>query len=259
LIPSLVVPSLVVPSLVVPSLVVPSLVEIDRRLAADVDALSFAAPVAYVYNPLVYARAPHEMFLERYGRGPKEVVLIGMNPGPFGMAQTGVPFGDPAIVKSWLGIDGPVSAPDKCHPKRPVLGFASTRAEVSGTRLWGWAKDRFGAPDKFFARFFVINYCPLVFMEASGANRVPEKLPKEEREGLFAACDRALGDALRALSPEVVVGVGKFAEDRARAVLGETDVRVGRILHPSPASPLANKGWAEAVDKELGALGIKIG
>src|SRR6185436_19075361 len=119
------------------------LIEISRRLAGEVDAISFAPPVAYVYNPLVYARAPHELYLERYGRAPKEVVFVGMNPGPFGMAQTGVPFGDTAIVKRWFGIEAAVGRPPKEHPKRPILGFACERSEVSGTRLWGWAEQRF--------------------------------------------------------------------------------------------------------------------
>ncbi|MCZ7686046.1 MAG: single-stranded DNA-binding protein [Sandaracinaceae bacterium] len=221
------------------------------------DALRFAPPVAYVYDPLTYARGPHEAYLERYGRPPKEVVLLGMNPGPFGMAQTGVPFGDPRMVREWLGVEGPVGRPPREHDKRPVLGFASTRSEVSGTRLWGWARDRFGTPERFFARFFVVNYCPLVFMEESGKNRVPEKLPASEREPLFAACDRALAGTIRALSPKVVIGVGKFAEDRARAVLGDS-VRIGRILHPSPASPLANNGWAESVDAQLRELDVAV-
>lgn len=235
-----------------------SLIDISRQLAAEVDALTFAPPVAYVYNPLTYARAPHEAYLERYGHGPKEVVLLGMNPGPFGMAQTGVPFGDPRIVREWLGIDGEVGKPPREHPKRPILGFASPRSEVSGTRLWGWARDRFGTPEKFFARFFVVNYCPLVFMEESGKNRVPEKLPAAEREPLFAACDRALRAVIEALVPEVVIGVGNFAEERARAVLGDGGPRIGRILHPSPASPLANNGWAESVDAKLRELGVAV-
>src|SRR5690606_5530120 len=108
------------------------LIEISRRLAEEVDALTFAPPVAYVYDPLTYARAPHEAYLERWGRPPKEVVLLGMNPGPFGMAQTGVPFGDPSLVREWLGIEGEVGKPPREHPKRPILGFASPRSEVSG-------------------------------------------------------------------------------------------------------------------------------
>jgi single-strand selective monofunctional uracil DNA glycosylase len=234
-----------------------SLRDISRRLAGEVDAIEFGPPVAYVYNPLVYARAPHEAYLERYGRAPKEIVLVGMNPGPFGMAQSGVPFGDVSIVKRWLGIEGAVGKPPKEHPKRPIHGFSCTRSEVSGTRLWGWAEQRSKSADHFFERFFVINYCPLVFMEESSRNLVPEKLARKEREILFAACDRALRDALELLSPRFVIGVGKFAEDRARIALGEgSRVKLGRILHPSPASPAANKGWAESVDRELASLGV---
>lgn len=235
-----------------------SLTEIDRRLSKKLSRLTFAPPTAYVYDPLTYARGPHEAFLERFGEGPKEVVLLGMNPGPFGMAQTGVPFGDPSFVRDWMGIEGEVGQPPEMHPKRPIHGLSSTRSEVSGTRLWGWAKDRFGTAEAFFSRFFVLNYCPLVFMEESGRNRVPEKLPKAEREPLFAACDEALRDAVEQLAPTYVVGVGKFAEQCAKRVVGERDLTIGRILHPSPASPLANRGWREPAEKALQDLGIAL-
>jgi len=233
-----------------------TLIDFSRSLSERVAALRFADPVACVYNPLEYARAPHEQYLSRYGEGPKEVLLLGMNPGPFGMAQTGVPFGDVAMVRDWLGIDAPVAKPLREHPKRPVLGFACPRSEVSGTRLWGWARDRFGTPERFFARFFVANYCPLVFMETSAANRTPDKLPAAEAAALFAACDDALRDVVRLLRPRLVVGVGAFAERRARAALGGSDLAIGTILHPSPASPLANRGWSVTVERQLRDLGV---
>jgi single-strand selective monofunctional uracil DNA glycosylase len=233
------------------------LVQASRRLRDETGALAFAPPVACVYHPLEYAWAPHELYLRRFGAGPKEAVLVGMNPGPFGMAQTGVPFGDPALVAGWLGVHAPVGQPRRCHPKRPVSGFDASRAEVSGARLWGWARDRFGTPERFFARFFVVNYCPLLFVEASGKNRTPEKLPAKERAPLFAACDRALAEIIAALAPAAVIGVGTFAEERARAVLPPAQ-RVGRILHPSPASPAANRGWPQAVEAELTALGVGV-
>ena len=139
-----------------------------------------------------------------------------------------------------------------------MQGFACTREEVSGTRFWGWARDRFGTPGAFFERYFVANYCPLVFMEASGRNRTPDKLPAAEREELFRCCDEALAEVIETLCPAQVVGIGAFAENRARAVLRNTGMAVGRILHPSPASPVANRGWqeqAEAQMRELGVLG----
>lgn len=220
--------------------------------------LRFGPPVTHVYNPLVYAREPYERYLARYGEGKKEVILLGMNPGPFGMAQTGVPFGEIASVRDWLKIEGRVEKPPVEHPKRPILGFDCHRSEVSGARVWGWAKARFGTPERFFSRFFIANYCPLVFMEESGRNLTPDKLPKAEREPLFAACDEALRRLVEVWAPRWVIGVGAFAEARARQALGEAGVSIARILHPSPASPLANDGWAEKVDRGFHELGIPI-
>lgn len=230
--------------------------EISRRLARAVDALAFAPPVTHVYDPLVYAREPHERYLARWARPGIEALLVGMNPGPFGMAQTGVPFGEVTLVREWLGIEGRVERPEREHPARPIEGFACRRSEVSGARLWGWARARFGTPEAFFARFFVWNYCPLVFMEASGKNRTPDKLPAGERAPLFAACDEALRAITAHLRPELVVGVGAFARERAREALAGSPVRIGTILHPSPASPAANRDWVGQVERALAELGV---
>lgn len=236
-----------------------SLTAISRTLADAVDRLSFAAPVTHVYNPLDYAREPHEQYLQRFGDGTREVLLVGMNPGPFGMAQTGVPFGEIALVRDWMGISGDVKQPADPHPRRPVQGFNCRRAEVSGARLWGWARERFGTPERFFARFFVANYCPLVFMEESGRNRTPDKLPAAERDALFAVCDEALRATVESLRPRIVVGVGAFARQRAEAALSGMDCSIGTVLHPSPASPIANRGWAAAAEKQFrDDLGIAI-
>ena len=231
---------------------------IYRDLSQAVGGLTFGAPTAYVYNPLDYANKPAEQYLERYGGNHKEVLFLGMNPGPWGMAQTGVPFGSAGLVRDWMSIEGPVGKPPEEHPKRPVHGFAVGREEVSGSRLWGWARDRFGAPERFFERFFVANYCPLVFMEASGRNRTPEKLPAYEKDQLFRHCDQALRAVVKTLSPDRVVGIGKFAEDRARIALAGLDLEFGRILHPSPASPAANRGWAQQAEKQLVGLGVRL-
>ena len=232
------------------------LVAVSRALARRVGQLAFAAPVAYVYNPLHYAQSLHEAYLARYGQASKEVVLLGMNPGPFGMAQTGIPFGDVTMVRDFLGLDGKVGRPKQEHPKRKVEGLACARSEVSGTRLWGWAKGEFGTAERFFERFFVANYCPLVFMEASARNLTPDKLPRYEQQALFAACDEALRDMVSILRPRFVVGVGAFAAERARRALDATSVTLGTILHPSPASPMANRGWAVQAQRQLADLGI---
>lgn len=233
-----------------------SLQEVAERLLAAVKPLTFSSPVTHVYNPLEYAAAPFAAYLERYGAGPKEVLLLGMNPGPFGMAQTGIPFGDVSMVRDWLGIDAPTRTPPKIHPKRPVLGFACPRGEVSGARLWGWARERYGTPQQFFQRFFVWNYCPLCFMSESGANLTPDRLPAREAGPLFNACDHALRGVCRVLGVEIAAGVGAFAETRSRAALGGLPIRIGRMPHPSPASPMANRGWATQADAALSALGV---
>jgi single-strand selective monofunctional uracil DNA glycosylase len=235
-----------------------SLVSVSRKLSARVARLKFGSPVTHVYNPLEYARAPHERYLERYGTPPKEAVFVGMNPGPFGMAQTGVPFGDVKMVRDWMGISLPVGSPKGQHPKRPIQGFECARSEVSGTRLWGWAKERLGTAQAFFQRFFVLNYCPLCFMETSGANFTPDKLPSAEREQLFEACDDALRESVALLKPRLVVGVGGFAAKRAQIALVGMELTIGSVLHPSPASPKANTGWAKIVEQELAALGVKL-
>lgn len=232
-----------------------SLVDISAELSARVEELDFPS-VPFVYNPLVYARAPHEAYLERWGaKTPREVLLVGMNPGPFGMAQTGVPFGDVAMVRDFLRITGPVGRPVREHPRRPITGFACTRSEVSGTRFWGWARDRFSTAERFFDRAFVANWCPLVFVDESGRNRTPDKLSAAERAPLFRVCDQALARIVDVLRPALVVGIGRFAERRAHEALGD-GIRIGSIPHPSPASPAANRGWAEAVDARLRELGL---
>jgi single-strand selective monofunctional uracil DNA glycosylase len=228
----------------------------ERALCRELARLRFEAPVTHVYNPLEYARRPHAAYVRRYARTPVHALFFGMNPGPFGMAQTGVPFGEVAHVRDWLGIDAPVERPAREHPKRPVEGFACRRSEVSGARLWGALRAHYEKPERFFRHAFIANYCPLVFMEASGRNRTPDQLPAREREPLYAACNANLQRIVTLLSPAFVIGIGRFAEARAREALGESGPRVGTILHPSPSSPAANRGWAAQAQRELVRLGL---
>jgi single-strand selective monofunctional uracil DNA glycosylase len=243
------------------------IIDCERRRIADIAAvtdelvtltrsLSFDRPVTHTYNPLIYARSGYDRYVARFGYTGKEVVLVGMNPGPFGMVQTGVPFGDVQMVSSWMGIAANIDQPENAHPKRPVSGFSCDRGEISGRRLWGWARQRFGSPDIFFQRFFVVNYCPLAFMEDSGRNRTPDKLAANEKKRLFQICDRSLKKLMEILEPRWVVGVGRFAEKRIRIALDGMEVKLGGITHPSPANPKANRGWIPIVETELAEMGI---
>uniref|UniRef100_A0A8D0H1X8 Single-strand-selective monofunctional uracil-DNA glycosylase 1 n=1 Tax=Sphenodon punctatus TaxID=8508 RepID=A0A8D0H1X8_SPHPU len=220
--------------------------------------LSFPEPISYVYNPLEYAWEPHRDYVTRYVTGPKEVLFLGMNPGPFGMAQTGVPFGEVQLVRDWLGVRGQVWRPAREHPKRPIRGLECPQTEVSGARFWGFFRGACAGPEAFFRRCFVHNHCPLLFVSQTGRNLTPADLPAAQRESLLRVCDEALGQAVGLLGVALVIGVGRFAEQRARKALAAADlpIRVEGLMHPSPRNPKANKGWDDIARARLEELGV---
>lgn len=231
------------------------------QLRAAVNRCRFPEPVAHVYNPLDYAWPLHEQYLRRWGATPRRVLLLGMNPGPWGMAQTGVPFGEVAAVRDILGLRGEVGRPAREHPKRPVQGLACARSEVSGRRLWGFFAGQCDGAEGFFADHIVLNYCPLVFMEASARNLTPDKLPAAAAAPLFAVCDRWLRRVVALYRPQWVVGVGGFARKKLDALFDEPAAESGAprratLLHPSPASPAANRGWEAAALAQLREQGV---
>ena len=232
------------------------LIRAMRRLAREAGRLRFASPVRFVYNPLLYAREPAERYVTLYAAGRKDVVFLGMNPGPWGMAQTGVPFGEVAAVKDWLRIEGRVSAPATVHPRVPVRGFDCPRSEVSGRRLWSLVRERFGDAREFTRHWFVTNYCPLLFLDGTGRNITPDRLAQHDRAALFPICDRFLATLLSTLRPRWAVGVGSFARQRLEVAALSLGIEVASIPHPSPANPAANRGWARQAKAALRARGI---
>lgn len=228
------------------------------QVCKDLEGLTFSEPVTHVYNPLQYARKPHRQYVTRFGDSKKRVIFMGMNPGPWGMAQTGVPFGEIPAVRDWMGICEKVDHPENEHPKRPVEGFDCAKSEVSGRRLWGLFSEKYPDPSDFFAEHYVVNYCPLVWMEESSKNRTPDKIASAEMAPVYEACDRYVQKHLELFEPEFVVGVGAFAENCLKRICNEAGISptIGRILHPSPASPAANRDWAGTAGKQMNALGI---
>lgn len=222
--------------------------------------IEFEPKVAVVYNPLEYAGEVYFNYWEHFTKSSKNMVFLGMNPGPFGMAQTGIPFGEISMVRDWMKLTGEISKPKIEHPKRPVQGFACPRSEVSGKRLWGLFSEAYPKAGDFFKKHFVLNYCPLVFMSESGANITPDKLSPQTRQRLESLCDDYLAKCLGLLTPKYCVGVGGFAYDRLKVIRDKFDLdyEVRKILHPSPASPAANRGWGEQVLRSLAKDGLDL-
>lgn len=229
-----------------------------RKVCKELKGLEFSEPVTHVYNPLVYAAKPHFKYIERFSGSTKRVLFMGMNPGPWGMAQTGVPFGEIPAVRDWMGINEPVKVPADEHPKRPIEGFDCQKSEVSGRRLWGLISEVYPNPDDFFKDHYAVNYCPLVWMEESGRNRTPDKIAAGEMVAVHEACDRYVATHLKAFQPEYVIGVGAYAETCLKRICKDVGIEptIGRILHPSPASPAANKDWSGKATKQLEEIGI---
>lgn len=234
--------------------------EATDSLKHSLGRLDFQPPVQTVYNPLVYAGDRYAEYISRYGATEKSVLLVGMNPGPWGMAQTGVPFGEVEAVRDWLGIEGPVNKPAEEIPKRPITGFDCHRSEVSGRRVWGLVRERYGTPKRFFRDHLILNYCPLLFFSSEGKNITPDKLKKDDRARLFRECDGYLITLAELYAPRFLVGFGNFASGRITEALDyagkDNEVEVVTLLHPSPANPRANRGWAEQAEKILIDSGV---
>lgn len=234
------------------------LIRAGRDLADELRPLKFSGPVTHTYLTVDYARAGYEGYLARFGASKKRVLMLGMNPGPYGMAQTGVPFGEIDAVKNWMGLNPEIGRPENEHPKRKISGMACERSEVSGRRLWGLFSERFPNAEDFFKEHLVMNFCPLVWMKDTGANLTPDKIRAEEMKPVDAACQRHLLRVIELLDPQYLIGVGAYAEKKLVAARDELGHRAetGKILHPSPASPAANRGWAEAARRQLHELGV---
>lgn len=227
----------------------PPMIRVARCLARATAALEWHTP-SHVYNPLQYAWSGQREYLRRYGGKRGRVLLLGMNPGPWGMAQTGVPFGNVDTVRGWFHIETRLArALPAQHPKYPILGMDCHRNEGSGQRLWGWVQQRFGEPDRFFDRFFIWNYCPLLFL-GKNRNLTPAQLSRKEARALDLVCGNAFGRVLRALQPVAVVGIGRYAERWARELAGD-GIEIAYLPHPSPASPAANRDWASLAEHAL--------
>ncbi len=231
-----------------------TLIDRTKLFASECQEIEYPECV-YVYHPLNYAWNFHKKYLELYVKKGTKALFLGMNPGPFGMAQTGIPFGEVNVVKEYLKIDEPLLALPITHPKRPIEGLLCERSEVSGRRLWSLIEKKFPLSKQFTPHLAIMNYCPVVFVDTgpTGKNIIPEKIEKEVRVELEKVCDTYLDDIIDIIRPISVVGIGQYAKKKLSLSIARSkkNIYVTSIIHPSPANPQANKGWLEIVEKAL--------
>lgn len=212
------------------------LLTLDKQTIKKMDVLKFdKKKVQYVYNPVDYAYAGYSRYVRKYLKSSKKILFVGLNPGPYGMCQTGIPFGDVSTVKEWMELEMDISKPlDEC-PKKPVDGLKCTTVEQSGKRFWGFFKKKCGAADNFFRNAFVINYCPIAFFDRSGKNVTPNELEVSSREELEKICDEYLEKVVEMVKCEIIICVGRYAEHKVKSIfIDNSEINILYMKHPSP-------------------------
>ena len=238
-------------------MIVERMIEASSKLRDDVekfaDSLVKEGSVDAVYNPLAYAWEPHRAYLELASRGGAKTLLLGMNPGPHGMGQMGIPFAATSVVRDLLKItDLEVGQPSTPHPKRPISGLDWPKEEVSGTRLWGLLANEYGSAESIFKSVFLLNHCPLMLFSGERATNItPDKITGPTTKALLERCDDHLREVVDIMQIERVIGVGRYSEKRALNALSGIDISITTCWHPSPASPLANRNKGEDWKKNV--------
>ncbi|KAH8374826.1 hypothetical protein KR200_006973 [Drosophila serrata] len=229
----------------------------ENKLNETLDELDPPSGIQCMYNPIVYASQLHCDYLRRYLNGAKKLVFIGMNPGPNGMAQTGIPFGNVRTVKVLMQLSGSVEKPPNEHPKRPVVGLDCRIEEPSGVRLWELFLRLAGNMETFAQQCFVHNFCPLAFFDEAGKNLTPGELKGTYKQQLRDRCLDTLEEQLHLLQPQVVVAVGEYVHTALkRSKFCKSDsVIVLRLPHPSPRS-VNNNNWPEKAQAFLEDNGL---
>ncbi|XP_017774188.1 PREDICTED: single-strand selective monofunctional uracil DNA glycosylase-like [Nicrophorus vespilloides] len=227
------------------------LLTLDEQLCQQINLLEFdSEKVEYVYNPLEYAYNGYSQFVKKYLDTSKHILFVGMNPGPYGMCQTGIPFGDVNTVQNWFEINVEVNRPRRECPERPVLGLECKRVEQSGKRLWEYFRKKCGLPEHFFRNAFILNYCPLGFFDANGKNITPNNLKVANKRKIQQICDQYMLHVLQLLECKIVVGIGRYAQERMDNILktSNLDVQLLYMKHPSPLAGTTDQ-WIEDTNK----------
>jgi single-strand selective monofunctional uracil DNA glycosylase len=217
-----------------------------------------------VLDPGRYGERWHHRFRRCYPVGPRPLLVFGLNPGPYGMAQTGVPFTDlkrlefhlPRLWRELLAAREPVALPGLAPPSlRP---FLTRTFESSSVRVYKFLERAFGSAEQAFRRVAFVNPCPLLFIDrATGENRTPADLPRAAPRLMreFDALRRTT--VLEAVSELEARGAVLLGKDVARAAAPalRAALPADSVLeweHPARAVP---ETWARGLHESLAARG----
>ncbi len=192
-----------------------------------------------VYNVFEYAWQGWEAYIHKCAKLSAKIMLLGINPGPHGMLQTGIPFGSISAVRNYIGIhDADIKQPTVLHKNRPVDGMKYTKEEQSGLLLWNTIESLFTNSLNFFSHCFVINYCPLAFFTQKGENITPDKLGTEERKDVEHRCTSHLLEYLNIFNTSLILAIGRYAFNKAQLLSRDLHIipqkNIIYIPHPSP-------------------------
>lgn len=234
--------------------------DITCDFASELNSLNLEIHDTFIYNPLSYAKESLFKYFGYFKDHEVNTVYLGMNPGPYGMLQTGIPFGAVDKVRQFLNINDGVKKPYIEHPFRPITGFETKRNEISGTRLWSLFEEVYKTKENFFSDNAVLNYCPLAFLaeDKRAGNIALDKIKGEYRGEIERVCDKYLNLYLMLLKPKVLVGIGQYAYK----VLLRNEYKCDKVFsipHPSPANPKANVNWIENTINVLENEGVICG
>lgn len=235
-------------------------------------------PAVVGADPTDYCADYFRAYLDRAASGQRPCLVVGMNPSPHGQAQNGVPFGDTPTVRrilaQWLGSvrsegacvmqpNGPYiyGGTDLTKPLLTIEGLDYGRGEESGRRLWGLLEQLCGSLDAVLERCLLINYCPLVLLDADGRNVTPSSWPRTAApvRAMEAACDAWVREVVSIVKPEIVIGVGEYARQRCDGAVREVvGLQVVGMRHPSPLAGTAQAWQSIALPILARALGVDI-
>jgi len=136
-----------------------------------------------VWNPGLYGEPWHSRFRRCYPPAARPLVLFGLNPGPYGMAQTGIPFTDirrlvsalPALVAELRNAGKRLEVPGLAPVSLPP--YLSRTFEASSVRVYRFLERSWGDAERGWREVVAANPCPLLFIDTeTGKNRTPADL-----------------------------------------------------------------------------------